>query len=172
MGEYSKALSYFEKSNSIREKALPEKHPNRAVTNSDIGDVHRLMGNYEKALGFLLTALSIQENVECNPLECATTYMNVGETYREMKDYTTALTYDQKGLIIREEKLPKYHPDLAATYHSMSKFYFSTQEYSMATKYGQQAVEIGQQNLCSTHPHLVEYRETFEKCLSKRKIFY
>ncbi|CAF4880844.1 unnamed protein product, partial [Rotaria magnacalcarata] len=36
-----------------------------------------------------------------------------GETYREMKDYTTALTYYEKGLKIREEKLAKTHPDLA-----------------------------------------------------------
>ncbi|CAF5220644.1 unnamed protein product, partial [Rotaria magnacalcarata] len=100
--------------------------------------------------------------------ECATTYMNLGETYREMKDYTTALTYYQKGLKIREEKLAKTHPDLAVIYHNMSKLYFSTQKYSMAMKYVQQAVEIGQEKLPSTHPHLVEYRETFEKIRKKQ----
>ncbi|CAF4468018.1 unnamed protein product, partial [Rotaria magnacalcarata] len=76
-------------------------------------DVHRLMGDYERALAFHQKALNIQENVQCNPLDCATTYMNFGETCREMKDYTTALTYYQKGLKIREEKLAKTHPDLA-----------------------------------------------------------
>ncbi|CAF3692473.1 unnamed protein product [Rotaria socialis] len=168
MKEYSKALSYFQKSNSIREKALPEKHPYLAITYSNIGDVHRLMGDYEKALAFHEKALNIQENVECDPLDCATTYMNVGETYREMKDYTTALTYYQKGLKIREEKLAKYHPDLAVIYHNMSKLYFSTKKYSMAMKYVQQAAEIGEEKLSSTHPHLVEYRETFEKIREKQ----
>ncbi|CAF4862185.1 unnamed protein product, partial [Rotaria socialis] len=79
--------------------------------------------------------------------------MNVGETYREMKDYTTALTYYQKGLKIHEEKLGENHPDLAVIYHNMSKLYFSTQKYSMAMKYVQQAVEIGEEKLSSTHPH-------------------
>ncbi|CAF5140753.1 unnamed protein product, partial [Rotaria magnacalcarata] len=43
------------------------------------------MGDYERALAFHQKALNIQENVKCNPLDCATTYMNLGETYREMK---------------------------------------------------------------------------------------
>ncbi|CAF4044379.1 unnamed protein product [Rotaria magnacalcarata] len=107
------------------------------------------MGDYERALAFHEKALNIQENVKCNPLELATTYMNLGETYREVKDYTTALTYYQKGLKIREEKLAKTHPDLAVIYHNMS-------------------VEIGQEKLPSTHPHLVEYRETFEKIRKKQ----
>ncbi|CAF4866744.1 unnamed protein product, partial [Rotaria sp. Silwood1] len=93
--------------------ALSENHPDKATTYSDIGDVHRLMGDYEKALLFHRKALNIQENVQCNPLDCALAYINLGETYREMKDYTTALTYFQKGLEIRQKKLPKNHPDLA-----------------------------------------------------------
>ncbi|CAM4851115.1 unnamed protein product, partial [Rotaria magnacalcarata] len=94
--------------------------------------------------------------------------MNLGETYREMKDYLTALTYFQKGLKIHEEILAKRHPDLAAIYRNMSKLYFSTQQYSMAMKYDQQAVEIGQEKLTTTHPHLLEYREIFEKIRRKQ----
>ncbi|CAF5122386.1 unnamed protein product [Rotaria sp. Silwood1] len=121
------------------------------------------MGNYEKALTFHRKALSIQENVKCNPLECATTYVNLGETYREMKDYSTTFTYYQKGLEIREKKLPKDHPDLAVVYHNMAKLYLATRQYSMAMKNIQQAIEIAQQKLPSTHPRLLEYKETFEK---------
>ncbi|CAF1481335.1 unnamed protein product [Rotaria magnacalcarata] len=180
-GEYREATEFLENSLKVHEqilspndpelttiKALPEKHPNLAITHSNKGDVHRLIGDYEKALAFHQKALNIQENVKCNPLECATTYMNLGETYREMTDYTTALTYYQKGLKIREEKLAKTHPDLAVIYHNMLKLYFSTEKYSMPMKYIQQAVEIGQEKLPTTHPHLVEYRETYEKIRKKQ----
>ncbi|CAF5129476.1 unnamed protein product, partial [Rotaria sp. Silwood1] len=51
------------------------------------------------------------------------------ETYREMKDYPTALTYYQKGLEIREKKSPKNHPDIAVAYHNLSKLYLSTRQY-------------------------------------------
>ncbi|CAF4249068.1 unnamed protein product, partial [Rotaria sordida] len=126
MKDYPKALDNFEMCLSIRQKALSENHPYLALTYSNIGDVHRLMGSYEKALAFHQKALNIQENVQCNPLECATTYINLGETYREMKDYSTALTYFEKGLEIREKKLPKNHPDLAVVYHNMAKLYLAT----------------------------------------------
>ncbi|CAF4843448.1 unnamed protein product, partial [Rotaria sp. Silwood2] len=110
---------------------------------------------------------NIQENVQCTPLECATTYVNLGETYREMKDYSTALTYFEKGLKIREKKLPKNHPDLAVVYHNLAKLYFSTRQYNMGMKNVQQAVEIAQEKLSSNHPHLADYRETFEKIRKK-----
>ncbi|CAF4207711.1 unnamed protein product, partial [Rotaria sordida] len=112
-------------------------------------------------------ALNIQENVQCNPLQVATTYINLGETYREMKNYSTALTYFEKGLEIREKKLSKNHPDSAVVYHNMAKVYLATRKYSMAIKNIQQAVEIAQEKLPSTHPHLLEYRETFEKLRKK-----
>ncbi|CAF4389734.1 unnamed protein product [Rotaria sp. Silwood2] len=125
------------------------------------------MGDYEKALSFHRKALNIQENVQCNPLECATTYVNLGETYRQIKDYSTALIYFEKGLKIREEKLPKNHPDLAVVYHNLAKLYLSTRQYNMAMKHVQQAVEIAQEKLPSIHPHQVDYRETFEKIRRK-----
>ncbi|CAF4376223.1 unnamed protein product, partial [Rotaria sordida] len=105
MKDYSKALDNFERCLSIRRKALLDNHPDRATTYSDIGDVHRLMGSYEKAFAFHQKALNIQENVQCDPTDCATTYINLGETYREIKDYSMGLTYFEKGLEIREKKL-------------------------------------------------------------------
>ncbi|CAF3971370.1 unnamed protein product, partial [Rotaria sp. Silwood1] len=86
---------------------------------------------------------------------------------REMKDYSTALTYFQKGLEIRQKKLPKDHPDLAVVYHNMAKLYLSTRQYNMAMKNIQQTIEIAQEKLPSTHPHLSDYKETFEKIRKK-----
>ncbi|CAF2918295.1 unnamed protein product [Rotaria sp. Silwood2] len=105
------------------------------------------MDEYEKALIFHRKALDIQKSVKGNPLECATTYINLGETYREMKDYTTALVYLKKGIEIHKSKLPKNHPDLAISYHKMAKLHLATQQYDMAMKNVQQAIEISQEKL-------------------------
>ncbi|CAF1398625.1 unnamed protein product [Rotaria sordida] len=121
------------------------------------------MGDYEKALSFHRRALDVQENEQCNPLDCALTYINIGETYREMKDYSTALTYFQKGLQICQDNLPKEHPDLAVVYHNLAKLYLASRQYSIAIKNVQQAIEIAQEKLPATHPHLLEYKDTFEK---------
>ncbi|CAF0799516.1 unnamed protein product [Rotaria sordida] len=125
------------------------------------------MGHYDRALSFHQKALNIQENVQYNPMDCTTTYTNLGEKYREMKDHTMTLTYFQKGLEIRERKLPKNHPDLAVIYHNFAKLYLSTRQYNTAMKNVQQAVEIAQAKLPSNHPHLLDYNETFEKIRKK-----
>lgn len=122
------------------------------------------MGNYLKALELLKKgleiimkyyqkALDIQENVASNPLDCAATYLNLGKTYCEIKDYATTLRYYEKCLKIRQERLLKSHPSLAVVYHGMAKLYLATQ----------QAFHIAQETLPSTHPHLLEYLETLEK---------
>ncbi|CAF4298029.1 unnamed protein product, partial [Rotaria magnacalcarata] len=80
-----------------------------------------------------------------------------------MKDYSTAITYLQRALQIRENKLPKNHPDLAVTYHSLAKSYIAAHQYDMAMKNAQQAVDIAKEKLPSTHPHLLEYRKTSEQ---------
>ncbi|CAF3536393.1 unnamed protein product [Rotaria sp. Silwood1] len=138
---FASTYSWFEKVYR-NQKTLPEGHPYFGITYSNIGDVHRLMGDYEKALTFHRKALNIQENIQCNPLECATTYINLGETCRQMKDYSTALLYYQKGIEIRGKKLSKSHPVLAVVYHNLAKLYLSTRQYNMTIKNVQQAIEI------------------------------
>ncbi|CAF4828898.1 unnamed protein product, partial [Rotaria sp. Silwood1] len=56
---------------------LPERYPNQVIAYSNIGNVHRFMGDYKMALTFHQKALNIQKNVQCNPLEYATTYTNL-----------------------------------------------------------------------------------------------
>ncbi|CAF4364459.1 unnamed protein product, partial [Rotaria sordida] len=61
MGDYSKALEFYEKAHKMKEKALPPNHPDLAISYGDIGQVYNNMGNYSKALSFLEKALSIQQ---------------------------------------------------------------------------------------------------------------
>ncbi|CAF2838450.1 unnamed protein product [Rotaria sp. Silwood2] len=84
MKDYSKVLNNFEKCLTIIQQALQESHLYQPITYSNIGDVHRLMCDPDTALIFHLIALNIQEIIQCNPLKCATTYTNLGETYREI----------------------------------------------------------------------------------------
>ncbi|CAF3823089.1 unnamed protein product [Rotaria sp. Silwood1] len=128
-----------------------------------MGDVYRLLEDYETALSYHQKALNIQEIVPCSPLECATVYTNMGDTYREMKDYATALTFFQKALEIHETRLPKDHPDLALISHSLAKLYLATGERSKATEHIQKAMKIAEIRLPLDHPHLSDYKETFEK---------
>jgi len=59
MGEYSKALEYFEKSLEIMKIALPANHPSLATSYNNIGWVYRNRTDYKKALDYFHRALDI-----------------------------------------------------------------------------------------------------------------
>ncbi|CAF3743720.1 unnamed protein product [Rotaria socialis] len=162
------SLQYFEKCLSMYQKTFPEKHAYLTTTLSNIGDAHRLMGDYEKELiTFNREALDIQENIKGSPVECSLTYTYLAETYREIKDYTTASEYFEKGIERRKNRLPRNHPNLAVIYHRVPKLYLDARKYDIAMKYVQQAVEVAQEKLSYNHPHLLKYRETLERIRRK-----
>ncbi|CAF4226961.1 unnamed protein product [Rotaria sordida] len=59
MGEYSKALSSFQRSLEIRKIALPPNHPDLAVSYNNIGSVYEDTGEYSKALQYYEKAQDI-----------------------------------------------------------------------------------------------------------------
>ncbi|CAF5216133.1 unnamed protein product, partial [Rotaria magnacalcarata] len=59
MGEYSKALEFYEKSLKIREISLPPTHPDLAQSYNNIGMTYYPMGEYSKAFSYLEKALGI-----------------------------------------------------------------------------------------------------------------
>jgi tetratricopeptide (TPR) repeat protein len=59
MGEYSKALSYYEKALEIRQKTLPSNHPAFLQSYNNIGLVYYHTRDYSKAFSFLERACDI-----------------------------------------------------------------------------------------------------------------
>jgi tetratricopeptide (TPR) repeat protein len=59
MGEYSKALSSYERSIEIMKIALPPNHSDLAASYNNIGSVYDNMGEYSKALSYYENAQEI-----------------------------------------------------------------------------------------------------------------
>jgi tetratricopeptide (TPR) repeat protein len=59
MGEYSTALSFYEKTKEIFEKILPPNHPLLAASFGNIASGYEKMNQYPKALSFYERALNI-----------------------------------------------------------------------------------------------------------------
>jgi tetratricopeptide (TPR) repeat protein len=59
MGEYSKALSYYEKDLEISQKTLPQNHPDLACSYNNIGLVYENIGDFTKALSFYERTMAI-----------------------------------------------------------------------------------------------------------------
>jgi tetratricopeptide (TPR) repeat protein len=155
LGKYKEALTFYEKSLTIRQQLLPPNHPDLAKSYNGIGNVYYSMGEYSKALVYYEKTLEIrQQSLPSNHPDLAKSYNNIGGVYDSMGEYSKALSYYEKALEIKQQSLPPNHPDLAKSYNNIGGVYDSMREYSKALSYYEKALEIRQQSLPPNHPNL------------------
>ena len=157
MGEYSKALSSYERSLEIYKVALPPDHPDLATSYNNIGSVYYNMGEYSKALSSYEQSLEIMKvALPPNHPDFAQSCNNMGEVYRNMGEYSKALSSHEQSLEIRKVALPPKHPDLADSYNNIGSVYYNMGEYSKALSSYEQSLEIRKVALPSNHPDLAK----------------
>ena len=91
-GELDKALGYYEE--SLRLKTDEKK---KATTYNDIALIYEDKGDYQKAVEYFQKAIEIGERYG-NYHEASQIKLNLGDTYRKMKDYEKAEKYLSEGL--------------------------------------------------------------------------
>ncbi|CAF1446603.1 unnamed protein product [Rotaria sordida] len=155
MGEYSKALSSYERSLEIRKIVLPSNHPDLAASLNSIGSVCNTMGEYSKALSSYERSLEIKKiALPSNHPDLATSYNNIGNVYSNMGEYSKALSWYERSLDIQRIALPPNHIDLAASYNNIGNAYRNMGEYSKALSSHERSLEIRQKALPPNHPDL------------------
>ncbi|CAF1438646.1 unnamed protein product [Adineta steineri] len=155
LGKYQEALTFYEKSLVIREKAFPTNHLNLAASYNNIGLVHYSIANYPKALSSFEKALEIkQQSLPPNHPDLAMSYNNIGSVHSDMANYPKALSSHEEALKIRQQALPPNHPDLAMSYNNIGSVHFDMANYSKALSSHEKALEIRQQLLPPNHPSL------------------
>ena len=153
MGNYVKALQFYEKSLKIKETVLGPEHPDTAQTYNNMANVYDDMGDYPKALEFYEKALKIREAVlgPEHP-DTAATYNNMAIVYRSMGDFPKALQFCDKARNIREALLGPEHPDTAGTYNNMAIVYAAMGDYPKALEFYSKARMIQEALLGPEHP--------------------
>ncbi|CAF1379683.1 unnamed protein product [Adineta steineri] len=151
-GNYTQAISFYEKAIKIYEKANCSIPILLINCYNNIGEVYRKMGEYIKALRYNEKVLEIKEKtLPSNNLEIATSYNNIGLVYRNMDMHSKALSCVEKSLKIRQKILPPNHPLLAQSYSNTGWVYDNMKEYSKALRFYEKCLEIQQKTLPSTH---------------------
>ena len=152
---YSESLCYYTKVLAIREKVLPENHPDIATSYNNVGYAYGKLGDHKKELEYKLKALAIEEKVlpENHP-DIATSYNNVGYAYGELGDHKKQLEYYLKALGIREKVLPENHPDIAASYNNVGSAYSDLGDRKKALEYLLKALAIQEKVLPENHPDI------------------
>ncbi|CAF1052073.1 unnamed protein product [Rotaria sordida] len=157
MGEYSKALSSYERALEIWKIALPPNHPDLAVAYLNIGNVYNNMGEYSKALSSYERSLEIRKiALPPNHPDFAQSYNNIGSVYYNMGEYSKALSSYERSLEIKKIALPPNHPDFAQSYNNIGNVYYNMGEYSKALSSYERSLEIRKIALPPNHPDFAQ----------------
>ncbi|CAF4221967.1 unnamed protein product, partial [Rotaria sordida] len=114
IGEYSKAITFYERAINIYKKMNPPSQLNLATAYNNIGVVYKNMGEYSKALSSYERALEIRRiALPPNHPDLAASYNNIGSVYYNMGEYSKALSSYERAFDIDKKALPPNHPTLA-----------------------------------------------------------
>ena len=152
---YSESLCYYTKVLTVKEKVLPENHPDIATSCNNVGVAYGELGEHKKELEYKLKALTIREKVlPKNHPDIAASYNNVGSAYSELEDHKKTLGYLLKALTIREKVLSENHPDIAASYNNVGYAYGELGEHKKELEYKLKALAIREKVLPENHPDI------------------
>lgn len=107
------AEQFFKDALSILEKeySYQDKFKQTALVYDCLGIIERRRSNYDKALHYYLTALSIKEKAK-DTLRIGRSYHNISMLYRSQKKYDKAIAFMKKALIMRSYDSVKYGKSL------------------------------------------------------------
>ncbi len=132
-GELDKALSYYEDSLKFKEEK------DKATTHNNIAIVYDKKSNYEKAISYFQRAIKIYERYGDYD-GTAKAILNMGDTYRRMKDFSQAEYYLNEGLKRIVKVGNKYWE--ATGYYYLGWFYGDKKEIPKAKDYFKKAYNI------------------------------
>ncbi|CAF4212048.1 unnamed protein product, partial [Rotaria sordida] len=157
IGEYSKAITFYERAIDIYKKMGPSSQLNLASLYNNIGAVYYNMDECSKALSSLERSLEIKKiALSPNHSDLADSYNNIGLVYCNMGEYSKALSSHERSLEIKKIALPPNHPDFAQSYNNIGVVYYNMGEYSKALSSYERSLEIQKIALPPNHPLLAD----------------
>jgi len=153
LGDYDKAIEYYEKSLNITLATLGENHPSTATSYNNIGSAWYSKGEYDKAIAYYEKDLNITlATLGENHPSTATSYNNIGGVWYSKGEYDKAIAYYEKSLKIRLATLGENHPDTATSYNNIGSAWNSKGEYDKAIAYYEKSLKIRLATLGENHP--------------------
>jgi signal transduction histidine kinase len=107
-----------------------------AYTLFKISNIYKLKGDYKLSLQYALNGFNYRITGYAkayNPYDLASYYINTGEVYMDLKDYSNAMHFLNKGLLL--SKTIKHRQDILDAYRSLSKTFALQKRYDSAYRY-------------------------------------
>ena len=169
MGEYQKAIKYYEKGLEI--SSTIGNQSGIASNNGNLGNAYLNLGEYQKAIKYYEKGLEISSTIG-DKSGMASNNGNLGNAYCNLGEYQKAIQYYEKGLEISGAIGDQ--SGIASNNGNLGNAYLSLGEYQKAIKYYEKGLEIssaiGDQsgiasnngNLGNAYLSLGEYRKAIE----------
>ncbi|CAF4267310.1 unnamed protein product [Adineta steineri] len=157
LGSLLKKMGQFNKAQEIYEILLHQttNESDKASIYDQLGQIKYNQGEYPEALTYYQKSLALyQKTLSSNHLNLTSTFIGIGNVYKDMNDYPKALSYYEKTLEIQQQSLPSNHLSLGASYNNMGTVYRKMGDYPKALSYYEKDLAILQQSLPSSHPRL------------------
>ena len=103
LNRYVEALKDYEAALALAKKMNLPFGISSGIAN--LGEVNLLIGNYEKALGYQLETVRMQER-DSDYSNLKENYMHVSSIYEQLGDYKNSLYYQKKALTLRDSLAP------------------------------------------------------------------
>ncbi|CAF0878992.1 unnamed protein product [Adineta steineri] len=149
-GKFKEAFDAFEKQSTSGSKDIANLQI--AVTNSNIGWVDYLQGNYNESEEHQKEALKIRERllVKEHPL-IADNLNALGALHHARGEYQKATKSYNDALAIRHKTLPSHHPAIANSYQALGSVELENGNYEQALTYYKKALNIFVEALGTAH---------------------
>lgn len=120
IGNYNKAIEYYEKSLTIRLKLRGDQHPITGVSYNNLGSVWGKKSEFDKAIEYHEKSLSIRLKVLGeHHSSTGISYNNLGIMWSKKGNYDKAIEYHEKSLTIRLKIHGNQHPSTAISYNNL-----------------------------------------------------
>ncbi|MBL9101695.1 MAG: tetratricopeptide repeat protein [Myxococcales bacterium] len=137
----------------LRRRLFDDSHPDVARSLNNLGVVHDMQGQSERALEYYQRAVALQERVlgERHPSLASPLY-NIGVIHYNLRAYEPASAAFQRALQINQANLGGEHPTAAMTMLGLAEVHRSTGRHALAEQYNQQALALAERTLGPDHP--------------------
>lgn len=136
-----KALEFYEKAQVIYQRIHGNEHPKIAIGNTNIGNLYRELELYGDAINNLETAAKTWKKLYPDGHQNeAFVHRLLGQTYFNMGNNQTALTYFERALAQYRKSFGNKHPDIASTLNQIATIQLAEARYDEALSTVQQAL--------------------------------
>lgn len=166
LGQFKKALFYFNKELSLNLEVYGDKHIKTSNAYRDVGYMDLRCGNFQEAINEFSKAAEIRKlNSGENSLIFAEILIDLAEVFTATENYTLAFENLKKAEKIYSALLQSEDIGLAYLYQSFSDYYRLTANLNQSLTYGYKAIEIFDKNYGENNSaSIAVYLSEIEKC--------